>query len=480
MKKATRMENQIRSLTKANNLLRNQIDLTGKALHNNLAQLVDAAQQQSNLTSFNPIIQNNIYSPITLNWALLTYFYKTHGIIQTAMEIPVLDALRGGIDITSKEVSPDEIKDLQDYIEEIGLLDTMAETMVWVRLYGGGAIIINSNQNPEQPLTKKDLYKMEFYAANRWELQSPGTNPKIPWDMLGFGVPIDQEYFTFYGQKIHRSRVLVIPGKSAPYIIRWQLQGWGMSEVERMVEVFNKYIKTDNVIYDLLEEAKIDVIGIKGFRDQLLSAAGTRAMISRMEQMNSLKSTNRAILKDVDDTYDQKQLSFSGLAELTKENRIGIASALRIPMTKLFGISASGFNSGEDDIENYNAMVESEVRQKLRRPLRKLLRLLFIAKFGDEFDFNFEFKPLRVLGGKEEEEIKTSKQNRIHQNLDKGMYTPQEAAQAMEKEKLIEGGTAVASGMEPTPLRQDLNPGEEPGDKPGEGPGDKQEDRKDE
>ena len=30
---------------------------------------------------------------------------------------------------------------------------------------------------------------------------------------------------------------------------------------------------------------------------------------------------------------------------------------LKMPITKLFGISAAGFSSGEDDIENYNSMI---------------------------------------------------------------------------------------------------------------------------
>jgi hypothetical protein len=105
-------------------------------------------------------------------------------------------------------------------------------------------------------------------------------------------------------------------------------------------------------------------------------------------------------------------------------------------------------------------MVESEVRQRMRRPIRKILNLLSVVKFGQPFDIAFDFKPLRIMSSVEEETVKTSKQNRILQNYDKGMLSPQETAQALEKEKLISGDTAVAQGMDPTPP---VVPGQEPG-----------------
>jgi phage-related protein (TIGR01555 family) len=404
---------------------------------------------QSNLTSFNPAIQNNIYAPLTLNWQILTYMYKTHGIIQTAIDMPVLDAFRGGLEYHSKELSPDNLKELEDRMEEDQVFTQLGEATCWKRLYGGGALIVNTNTPADQPLTAKNLKNIELYAANRWELQTPGMNPKVPWEMLGFGIPVNSEYFTFYGKKVHGSRVLTMSGKPAPYILRWQLQGWGMSEVERMIEDFNCYIRTKNVLYELLEEAKIDVYRLKGFNAQLASAVGTAKTMARMDAVNQIKNFNKAITLDVEDEYDQKQLTFAGIAEVMKENRVGIASALRIPMTKLFGLSASGFNSGEDDIENYNAMVESEIRQTAKPVIRKILNFYMQVLFGDVFDISFTFKPLRVMSSVEEENVKTSKQNRIHQNFDKGLLTAQEVVEELEKEQLIQAGTDVSKGMEP-------------------------------
>jgi phage-related protein (TIGR01555 family) len=443
--------------------IKNQIDSRGAQALNSLSGLVESAGVQSNLTSLNPMIQNTLFAPLTLQWSLLTYLYKTHGIIQTAIDMPVLDALRGGVDIHSGELSHDDTKALLELEEEVGAFSALSEAMVWVRLFGGGGLIVNTNQTPEQPLSLTGLKKIEFYPFSRWELQAPGINPKSPWEMMGFGAPIDSEFFTFYGKRIHRSRVLTISGKAAPYVIRWQLQGWGMSEVEKMLEDFNKYLRTSNVLYELLEEAKIDVYKLDGFNAQLMSAAGTAKTQQRMALVNQLKNFNKAITMDMKDDYEQKQLAFGGLSDVMKENRIGIASALRIPMTKLFGLSAAGFNSGEDDIENYNAMVESEVRQKLRRPLKQILKFLCAVKFGEPFDVSFEFKPLRMMSSVEEENIKASKQNRAVQLYQAGLLTVEEVAGALEHEKLIEADTDASKGL------VDDTRGQETGGGPGEG-----------
>ena len=50
------------------------------------------------------------YNPITLNRILLSYSYLTFGIIQTFIDQPVEDGLRGGVDIECDQLSEDDIR----------------------------------------------------------------------------------------------------------------------------------------------------------------------------------------------------------------------------------------------------------------------------------------------------------------------------------------------------------------------------------
>ncbi|MBQ4178270.1 MAG: hypothetical protein II598_00835, partial [Elusimicrobia bacterium] len=55
-----------------------------------------------------------------------------------------------------------------------------------------------------------------------------------------------------------------------------------------------------------------------------------------------------------------------------------------MPLSKLFGIGSSGFSSGEDDIKNYNTMVETEIRSKVKNNLRYLYKLFSMFVLGKE------------------------------------------------------------------------------------------------
>jgi uncharacterized protein len=442
------------------------------------AGLISGGQQQSNLVSFNPTIENNLYAPLTINWIMLTYMYKTHGIIQTMIDEPVLDAFRGGIDIVSGELDTDDIHELQDWEDEIGAIKALRQAEIWARLYGGAVVIINTDQDPEKPFKVDQLRegsKIEFYPANRWELTtSTGWNPSmngmdiLPWKTVAH--PAD-DYFYFYSKRIHRSRMIILTGKEAPYLIKWQLAGWGMSEIEKILPDWNRYIRTAELVLELMREAKVDVYSFKGLKESVTSAPGEAKMMQRVSLANQQKAYNSAVLLDMEDKFEQKQLSFSGLAEMMKENRMNISSATRIPQNKLFGMGATGFNSGEDDIENYNAMIESEVREKLKPSIRMLYKMLCQAKFGFEPDIHCEWKPLRVMSSEQEEIVKTSKHNRYLSLYNAGLLNSKEMGDLNEKEKLIPIETDMAKGIldeHPQPAMMQGEEGGEQEKKPNE------------
>jgi hypothetical protein len=150
------------------------------------------------------------------------------------------------------------------------------------------------------------------------------------------------------------------------------------------------------------------------------------------------KNYQHAIVMDSEDDYAQKQLTFSGIAEMMKEFRIQIASDMRMPMTKLFGLSSTGFNAGEEDIENYNAMVESEVRAKCKYEILTILELKCQHLFGFiPSDLKIEFKPLRILSSEQEENVKNAKFARVLQARQAGEISSLDFKQACNKDNLL-------------------------------------------
>ena len=427
---------------------------TEQIVNNSLSDLVAGVRVStmltggSDLAGYSTIAYNNNYSLLTLNRIILTYLYTSSGIFQTAIELPTQDALSRGIEIESDQMSPSDIDELLDFMEESGQWSALLSAWNWGRLYGGAGLVINTNQDAQEPLDYKKLNRgpLELYDADRWQFDN--AHPYAgDFDEFLYGQPPDHLFL--YGQKIHESRVIKIRGKRAPYYVRRQLRGWGMSEGERMIKDLNLYLKTQNVLYEILDESKIDVYRINGLAQKLLNEAGTTVVTRRIQLANEMKNYVNALIMDAKDEYESKSQTFTGLAEVGRENRIGICSALRMPQTKLFGLSASGFNTGESDLENYNMMVESETRAPMRQVIRELIKLNMFHLWGRESPFRFKFPPLRLLGAKEEQEVKNAQQTRAIALYDRGLLSSTELGEMLGNDGLVTTETDLTSGKLP-------------------------------
>lgn len=387
--------------------------------------------QSWGLAPFNPFTpQNSRLDTIFINtrWNLISNYrtvlseaYAEYGIVQTLVEQPVSDAFSKGFDISTEQLDTSQKKKLETYLEKYQIIQTIQQAIIWARLYGGGGIVIMTDQNPSLPLdisAIKEDTPLEFVAADMWELYKDNYKVWNPWDSD------DDKKYSYYGINLHKSRVLPIKGKEPPSFIRPRLRGWGMSELERVVRSINSYLKNQDLIFELLDEAKIDVYQLNGFNTAMLTAKGTKGAEERVRISNSLKNYLNALILDTNDKYEQKQLSFNGLSDILTQIRQGVAADLKMPMTKLFGVSAAGFNSGEDDIENYNAMIESEIRSKVKYRVVSVLELCCQKLFGFiPDDLSISFKSLRILSAEQEENMKNSQYNRLIQTYANGILS---------------------------------------------------------
>lgn len=391
------------------------------------------------------LMVSNAYTPLTLNRILLSYAYLTHGIIQTMIDVPIEDGFRGGIIVKCDELDSDDLETLYQYLEDNRILEEVKNVMKYAKLYGGAGLIINTDQDPKTPLNTDAIGEktpLSFISADRWELTLNYINVE----------KVECPY-NYYGQVLHKTRVMKVMGKEAPSYIRRRLQGWGMSEIERIIRPINAYVKNEDLVYELLDEAKVDIWKILGFNSGILSKKAGAVLNERLNIATMVKNYHRAVVMDKEDDFDQKQISFGGLPEILHQNRLSIAAAVRMPLTKLFGISAAGFSSGEDDIENYNALVEGEVRSKAKTVLHEVVPLCIRQLFGFEPErLTIEFKPLRVLSAEQNENVKNHKHNRLSSMYSQGMLTGKEFADALKQEEVFSADTEVSEGLrEPMP-----------------------------
>lgn len=397
------------------------------------------AYGSTQVSQVNTLFKNNRWYLVSNIRQVLSELYVEHGIVQTLVDLPVDDAFRGGLEIITDELDKDDLEDLNYRLEREGILEQYTQAKKWTRLFGGGALLIINKEDPKTPFDVKnvkqgdeivfkpvDMWELYYGITNVENLQDPGEIDKHP------------DYYNYYGKQVHHSRVLRMNGKEAPSLIRPKLRGWGVSIIEPVVRSYNQYLKSVNLSFEVLDEFKIDIYGIEGFNSALMSPNGSDKVTKRVQMANMLKNYQNALVMDNKDKFESKQISFTGLAETMREIRMQIAADLRMPLTKLFGMSAAGFNSGEDDIENYNAMIETEIRSKSRKDLLKVIEICCAMWFGHiPESMKLDFKPLRVLSAEQEETIKEAKLQRIITCMQAGVMTPIEAKQAINKEMLV-------------------------------------------
>jgi hypothetical protein len=400
------------------------------------------------------------YTPVSLNRILLSYAFMSLGLVQTVVKQPVEDAFRGGFTIECDELGEDEIKSLmidlkrsrkktkfkRQIAPQSGVargnsdIDTIKSTLDWARLYGGAGLVVNTDQDFRTELDIEAIGEktpLEFISADRWELILSQTNI---YDTR------NPTPFNYYGLPLHHTRVVKVLGIEAPSYIRLRLQGWGMSEMERCLRAINSFVKFEGLIFELIDEAKIDVFGIEGFNDSLLTDDGTANVQRRVQLSTRLKNFQNALAMDKEDTFTQKQITWSGLAELWEQLRLNLASALKFPMNKLFGQSATGFGGGEDSIENYNCVVE-QTRVDAEPLITEVVDLRMQQKHGFIPEYTLSWPTLRILDGVQEEQVNTSKQNRALALFTQRLTTGIETSKILKKEGLLTMETEVSKGL---------------------------------
>jgi len=399
-----------------------------------------ASSFTNQLNKFGTLERNVRHQMVSQNRNLLSDMYVEHGIVQTLIDQPVEDAFSKGFEIKTNMINEEEIDQLQYHLAQCGAIDSVIQGFKWARLYGGAGLILIDDSELSKPLNleqqKKDS-NAKYYPADNWELIKPyyRTEAQRIAEEKHSHEEVD---LLFYGKEIDPSRVLLIEGKKAPSLPRQKLRGWGMSEIERLIRSINQYIKNNNVIFELLDEAKVDVYKIKEFNTALLTATGTDAVEKRIQLGNQLKNYLNALVMDSEDDHEQKNMQFGGLSDMLQEIRVGIASDMKMPLTKIFGLSASGFNSGEDDIENYNSMIESTVRRPAHDILKKIVTVEAYRLFEVELeDIKIEFPSLRVLSAEQEENVKNSEFDRLQRTYEMGLIDIKQFKEAANKASLL-------------------------------------------
>jgi hypothetical protein len=119
-------------------------------------------------------------------------------------------------------------------------------------------------------------------------------------------------------------------------------------------------------------------------------------------------------------------------------------------------------------MENYNALVEGDVREKVLPLIDEVVKLRMQQLFGFIPEFTTKFHPLRILNASEEEDVANKKQTRALNLYDRDLLSGQEVMESLQKDKLLNVESEVLTGA-----RVPIGPMDANSEDAGEGKGEK-------
>lgn len=391
--------------------------------------------------------KNTKFDLLSMQYQLITFLYKTYGILGKVVDVPVDDAYRyGGFDIQADTINEKEIKKLENELKINNDIEQLKQARKWARLFGGAALICLDGRELKKPLKYAQDMPVEFIPVDRWQLTySKGNILETggEWYLTtSYGNLAEHN-----GQVIHPSRIKILRGKRAPFIIEQMVNFWGISVYEQIFQDMNQLFKSRNVLFELLDEAKTDILKLEKLESAISNNAAMRALQKMVDFIARNKNYKSQITLSTKDEYDQKQMSFSGFEGILREIRIMMAGSANMPVNKLWGEGVTGFGSGEDSLENYNGLIESEIRAVDIDTILWILKIRCYQLFGREVeDIDIDWKELRVLSSTDQQNIDTQKLDNVLKLFDRQLLNPQEVMEILKKQKVLIHDTEALKG----------------------------------
>lgn len=382
------------------------------------------------------------YSADTLTDEQLLAAFRSSWLARAIVTMPADDAVREGRDWQAES---EQITAIEAEEKRLGFWRELRKALLLSRLWGGGAIYIGTGEDPIEPFDPARVKKggvKYLRALSRRELAAGQIDQDILSDTYG-----EPEYYQITGAtdlvRVHPTRLVRLVGAEHPdpLIVGGANAGWGDSVLQA---VFTAVTNADSAaanIASLIFEANVDVFGIPDFMASLSDSAYEKRIIDRFTLAAAGKSINKALLRDKEEEYERKQISFAQLPDLLTEFLQIVSGAAQIPATRLLGRSPAGLNStGDGDMKVYYdriaAMQELDIGPALYRLDEAMIRSALGAMPAEVW---YNWSPLEQMNDKDLAEIGAKNADTAQKLVQSGLFTADELRKVVTNQ-LVENG----------------------------------------
>jgi len=387
---------------------------------------------------------------VSRNRVQMEAMYRSSWIAGKAVDCVADDMTRAGIEITSNELKPDDIENINRGFDELAIWNELRDTIKWSRLYGGAiAVLMIDGQNVSTPLRIDTIQKGQFkglLVLDRWLVQ-PSLEDLVTEMGQSIGLP---KYYTviadamaLLNQKIHYSRVIRLEGLRLPYWQRVSENLWGQSICERLWDRLVAFDSTTQGAAQLVYKAHLRTYKVKDLRE--IIAIGGKAfegLVKQIEQIRLWQSNEGLTLMDDADTFETHSYTFAGLDNVLLQLGQQLGGAVDIPLTRLFSQSPAGMNAtGESDLRNYYDRVNADQNKDLRSGMTTILKVMCRSVLGIDAPKNigFKFNSLWQLNDTEKSDIAQKHTMAVVQAEESGLVSRADALRELRHSSRITG-----------------------------------------
>jgi phage-related protein (TIGR01555 family) len=310
--------------------------------------------------------------------------YRGDWICRKIVDIPAADMTREWRDWQTDDA---KITLLEAEEKRLNLRGKIRDALIKDRLYGGSAILLGTGDaTPQNELRAESVAKgglKYVHVLTRYEISAGELelDPQSPF----FGEPKFYQLTTGTGAgmvQIHPSRVVRFVSYPKPSMAL-SADGWGDSILQIAFDAVHNAAKAPAAIAALLDEAKIDIVQVPDLMANVDDADWRDRALRRFNLANLAKGQNSTLLLDMNEKWDQKELSFAQHPELIASFLQIAAGAADIPVTRLLGQSPKGLNAtGESDLQNYYDSIGGKQDSDLRPRFDRIDELLVRSALG--------------------------------------------------------------------------------------------------
>lgn len=331
--------------------------------------------------------------------------YRGSWISRKGVNIPAFDSVRRW---RSWNADAAQIELIEAEEKRLDLKRKVLTARVRARLWGGSAIYIGTG---DQDIGKE--LNVETIKAGGIKYLTVMSRAKLSAGEIDYDPTSENyekpKYYQVNGRQIHPSRLVIFTGNEQPEpgFAVFGGVGWGDSV---LLPVFDAIKNADAVpanVASLVFEANVDVFGVKDLFAQMADPEYEKRLLSRFMLVGANKSVNRSILRDFDETYERKAISFAGLDPIIEKFLMIVCGAFDIPSTRFLGQSPAGMSAtGESDLRNYYDGVSAGQELEIEPAMRRLDEGIIRSAIGSrDKAIWYQWRPLWQLSDKEKAEI---------------------------------------------------------------------------